>query len=76
MRIEDYFATIRKRVELAPFVRLSNVTYEKRGIYEGIIRGRVHFLDDTVLEWREYIDVEAEVERLMYLYQYPPEESC
>lgn len=70
MRIEDYFDTMRKRVELSPFVRLSNVTYEKRGTYEGIIRGRVHFLDNTVLEWREYVDVETDVERLMYVYQY------
>ena len=70
MRIEDYFATMRKRVELSPFVHLFNVTYEKRGTYEGIIRGRVHFVDNTVLEWREYVDVETDVERLMYVYQY------
>jgi hypothetical protein len=59
---------MRKRVELSPFVRLSNVTYEKRGTYEGIIRGRVHFVDNTVLERREYVDVETDVERLMYVY--------
>lgn len=70
MRVEDYFACVRKTVELSPIVRLSNVSYEKRGSHEGIIRGRVHFVDNTVLEWREYVDVETKADRLMYVYQY------
>ena len=70
MRIEDYFAEIQKAVGQSPIVRLTNVTYEKRGTHEGIIRGRVDFVDSTVLEWREYVDVETEVDCLMYVYQY------
>ena len=70
MRIEDYFAEIQKAVDQSPIVRLTNVTYEKRGTHEGIIRGRVDFVDSTVLEWREYVDVETEVDCLMYVYQY------
>ena len=27
-------------------------------------------MDNTVLEWREYVEVETEVDRLMYVYQY------
>lgn len=70
MRVESYFDRVRKAVELSPIVRLSNVTYEKRGSYEGVIRGRVSFVDNTILEWREYVDVEMKVDRLMYVYQY------
>lgn len=70
MRIETYFADVRKTIELSPIVRLSNVSYEKRGTHEGIIIGRVQFADNTVLEWREYVDVETNVDRLMYVYQY------
>ena len=70
MRIEDCFAIGRKTVELSPIIRLSSAAYEKRGTYEGIIRGRLHFVDDTVLEWREYVDVETKIDRLMYVYQY------
>ena len=70
MRVESYFADIRNTIEQSLIVRLSNVSYEKRGTHEGIIRGRVQFLDDTVLEWREYVDVEIDVDRLMYSYQY------
>ena len=70
MRVESYFADIRKTIEQSLIVRLSNVSYEKRGTHEGIIRGRVQFLDETVLEWREYVDVEINLDRLMYSYQY------
>jgi hypothetical protein len=70
LRVESYFADVRRAIELSPVVRLSNVSYEKRGTHEGIIRGRVHFVDNTVLEWREYVDVETNVDRLMYIYQY------
>jgi hypothetical protein len=65
LRVERYFADVRKTIEQSLIVRLSNVSYEKRGTHEGIIRGRVRFVDDTVLEWREYVDVESEVDRLM-----------
>jgi len=70
LRVESYFADVRRAIELSPVVRLSNVSYEKRGTHEGIIRGRVQFVDNTVLEWREYVDVETNVDRLMYVYQY------
>jgi hypothetical protein len=70
LRVESYFADVRKTIEQSLIVRLSNISYEKRGTHEGIIRGRVRFVDDTVLEWREYVDVEARIDRLMYVYQY------
>jgi hypothetical protein len=70
LRIEGYFLRIHKIVESSPVVHLSNVTYEKRGTHEGIIRGQVEFVDSSVLFWREYVDVEIKEDRLMYVYQY------
>jgi hypothetical protein len=70
LRIEEYFLILQKTIEGSPIVWLSNVAYEKRGTYEGVIRGRLQFVDDTVLEWREYIDVETAHDRLMYVFQY------
>jgi hypothetical protein len=70
LRIEEYFRLIQKTVERSPVVLLSSVVYEKRGTYEGIIRGRLQFVDDSVLEWREYVDVETSEDRLMYVFQY------
>ena len=70
MRIEDYFLKIKKVLESSPVVHLSNISYEKRGTYEGFISGRIHFVDSSVLYWREFIDVEIIEDRLMYVYQY------
>lgn len=49
MRIEEYFLFVQKTIERSSIVRLSNVAYEKRGTYEGIIRGRLQFVDESVL---------------------------
>jgi hypothetical protein len=70
LRIEQYFLQTKQIVESSPIVDLSNITYEKRGTHEGFIRGRVRFVDNSILEWREFIDVEIIEDRLMYVYQY------
>ena len=68
MRIEDYFLRIQKIVESSSVIHLSNITYEKRGTHEGIIRGRLHFVDNSILYWREYVDVEMKEDRLIHAY--------
>jgi len=49
---------------------LTSITYEKRGSYEGLIKGNLSFVDGSTLYVREYIDTERAVDRLMYVYQY------
>jgi len=51
-------------------IRLKEVTYEKRGVYEGFIRADLYFADGSMLHFREFIDVEIGPERLMYAYQF------
>jgi hypothetical protein len=70
LRINDYFRQIQKIVESSAIVQLSSVTVEKRGTHEGFIRGKLQFLDGSNLYWREFVDVELTVDRLMYVYQY------
>jgi hypothetical protein len=70
LKIEDYFTEIQNAVDCSPVVLLKSVTYEKRGTYEGFIRGELYFADATILHFLEYIDVEITAERLMYAYQY------
>ena len=70
MRINDYFWQIQKIVESGAIVQLSSVTFEKRGTHEGFIRGKLQFLDGSNLYWREFVDVELTVDRLMHVYQY------
>ena len=70
MRIEVYFRQVQKTIESCPVVQLSNTTYEKRGTYEGFIRGDLYFVDGSTLHLREFLDVEITADRLMYVYQY------
>ncbi len=70
MRINDYFRQIQKIVESSAIVQLSSVTFEKRGTHEGFVRGKLKFLDGSNLYWREFVDVELTIDRLMYVYQY------
>ena len=70
MRIDDYFQEIQQCVARSSIVQRSTVNYEKRGVYEGFIRGELYCLDGSVLHLREFLDVETTVERLVYAYQY------
>jgi len=46
------------------------VTYDKRATHEGLIRGDIYFVDDSILHLREFVDVESTIDRLMYVYHY------
>lgn len=75
MRIELYFRQIHREIESCPVIRLMNVAEEKRGTYEGYIYGELTFLDDSILLFREYVDVEDQTDRLMYSYHYTDTEG-
>jgi hypothetical protein len=70
LRIEVYFQQVRDLVDTCPVVQSSSITYDKRGTHEGFIRGEIYFVDASVLHLREFVDVEASVERLLYVYHY------
>ncbi len=70
MQIENYFQDVENFVQHHPFVRSSHITFDDRGAYTGFIRGDAVLIDDSTLHWREYVDVQQGVLRLMYSYQY------
>ena len=70
MRIEDYFQQFRQTIEACAVVQTFNVTYDKRGTYEGFVRGEIYFLNGSMLHLREFVDVEIVIDRLMYTYHY------
>lgn len=70
MLIDDYFQTIRDTLEACSAVHSSSVTYDKRTSYVGFIRGTILLLDGSTLHFREFVDVETDIERYMYAYQY------
>ncbi|MFH0725151.1 MAG: DUF6516 family protein [Pseudomonadota bacterium] len=70
MRIEFYFQKIQKTIELCPISRMTHITVEKRSSHTGLIIAEVTFLDESVLQIREFIDVESSEDRLMYAFHY------
>lgn len=70
MRIERYFAQVQSVIEVCPVVQTFNVTYDKRSTYEGFIHGEIIFVDDSLLHLREFVDVETDIDRSTYVYQY------
>jgi hypothetical protein len=70
LRIEDYFQQIQNAIASCRVLQASNVACDKRGTHEGFIRGELYFVDGSILHFREVVDVEATIDRLMYTYQY------
>ncbi|WP_293164310.1 DUF6516 family protein [Okeania sp. SIO2C9] len=52
-----------------------NIEQDKRGMYEGLIRGNIDFPDNSVLHFREFVYVEISIDRKMYSYQYMNSEN-
>jgi hypothetical protein len=70
LRIEAYFQQFRTHIDACPVVQSSSVTYDKRSTHTGFIHGELYFVDASVLNLREFVDVETTTERLLYVYQY------
>ncbi|WP_413173204.1 DUF6516 family protein [Anabaena azotica] len=70
MLIEGYFQQIQILIESSEIVKLFNIESEKRGMYEGLIRGKIDFQDNSFLYFREFVYVEISIDRKMYSYQY------
>jgi len=68
--IEDYFQRTKILIESSEIVKTFNIEIDKRGMYEGLIRGKIDFKDNTLLHFREFIYVEIDLDRKMYSYQY------
>ncbi|NEN95997.1 MAG: hypothetical protein F6K50_10800 [Moorea sp. SIO3I7] len=70
MLIEDYFDQIDLLLSSSLIVKGLTIEREKRGMYEGFIRGKINFQDNSLLHFREFVYVEISIDRKMYSYQY------
>jgi len=68
--IESYFRQIDELIARTPIVGASSITYDKRSPYIGFIRASLYFVDGTVLHFREFVNVQHDIDRYMYVYQY------
>jgi hypothetical protein len=65
LSIETYFAQIQNAIASSPLVINSDIHFGKRGEEAGYFRGCLIFRDETLLHFREYIDLEDGLDRLM-----------
>jgi hypothetical protein len=70
MVIDEYFASIRQVIERSPLVASFSVTYDRRSEQAGFVSGALHFDDGSVLHFREYVVIRADLLRLAYAYHY------
>ena len=70
MLIEEYFDKIDSLFSSSPLVKGLTIERDKRGMYEGFIRGKINFQDNSLLHFREFVYVEISIDRKMYSYQY------
>ena len=68
--IEDYVQTLLSAAAHSPIVRASNIQLDKRTNRSGLIRGDLFFGNGARLHFRELVNIEDQVARLMYSYHY------
>ena len=66
--IERYLQTLLDAVAASPIVRSSSVLFDKRTLDVGLIRGELTFADGSCLHFRELVEIQARVIRIMYSY--------
>jgi hypothetical protein len=73
LSIETYVQSLLNAVANAAGVASSDIALDKRGPQAGLIRGDIYFVDGTRLHFRELVDFETALPRLMYSYHYQNE---
>jgi Family of unknown function (DUF6516) len=68
--IELYFQQVRDLIESYEILESFHLDCEKRGFYEGFIRGQINLKYNSLLHLREFVYVEIAIDRKMYSYQY------
>lgn len=73
--IERYLQTLLDAVAASPIVRSSSVLFDKRTLDAGLIRGELTFADSSSLYFRELVEMQARVIRIVYSYHYQREDG-
>lgn len=60
-------------VAASPIVRSSSILFDKRTMDTGLIRGELTFADGSCLHFRELVEIQARVMRIMYSFHYQRE---
>ncbi len=70
MKIEQYFTHIQRAIAACRVLASNYIVLDKRSSYEGFIRGDLVLENNSLLHFREYVNLRLNEHRLMYAYQY------
>ncbi len=68
--IEDYFQSLMQVIAASPSARTPDIAFEKRSPTVGYIRGNVHFKNDSLLHFRELVNLRLGNRPTVYVYHY------
>jgi hypothetical protein len=68
--IDAYLHSLLESVAASPLIHSSSVLFDKRTQQSGFLRGDLYFSDNSRLHFRELIEIQNSVVRLMYSYHY------
>ncbi len=68
--IEEYFKLIEDLLKQSTVVRAQDIQFDKRTSTKGYIRGNIYFKDDSMLHFREFVNIGDGIDRFVYAYYY------
>lgn len=68
--IDAYFQALQATLVASPAVRMPEVTLSKRSSHVGYVRGEVYFVDGSLLHFREFVNLQGDLQRYTYAYHY------
>ena len=71
--IDDYFQRLLAAIAASPVLHSSEIVFDKRSPFVGYIRGDIAVINGGHFHFREFVNVQAGVDRYMYIYQYQSE---
>jgi len=70
MSISDYVAALQALIARTPFVTAVSFSYEERPPSAGFIKGTIHFIDGSQLDFKEFLITHPEPDVIKYGYHY------
>lgn len=70
MPIKDYVAALQALIATTPFVTATSLSYEERPPFAGFVKGIIHFMDGSQLDFKEFLITQPTRQVIKYGYHY------
>jgi len=70
MPLRDYVANLQALIAATPFVTATSFSYEERPPSAGLIKGNILFVDNSQLDFKEFLIFQPTVQVIKYAYNY------